>query len=153
MSDCPRAFSLSIFLLLLCMGWVSQSVLATERSYQFESTEQAERFEKITKRLRCVTCPNQSIADSQAPVAQTMREITVEMIRQDKSNDEIEQYFLERYGQYVLYQPKINTQTYLLWSGPLLFLIIGGIAVFSQCRRSNQLSNEPPKREQGDQRA
>lgn len=114
------ASSMSIMLL--------SSVLAVQDTYVFEHPSQQLAFERLSKKLRCVTCPNQSLADSHAPVAESMREQIHEMILNNVSEAEIEQHFLERYGDYVLYKPEFNANTWALWLGPLLFLL-AGIAV------------------------
>lgn len=109
-------------------------VHAAEEVYQFQNKEQRASFERLTKKLRCVTCPNQNLADSHAPVAESMRTQIHEMIWQGKSEAAIETYFLERFGDYVLYKPNLKNRTVFLWFGPVVFLLIGFIFIFRQMR-------------------
>lgn len=87
--------------------------------------EQHQSFQSLSKNLRCVTCPNQSLADSRAPVAESMREEIYEMVLKGMSEGQIKHYFVERYGEYVLYAPPFKLKTALLWMGPGILLMLG----------------------------
>lgn len=117
---------LSLAIVLACFFTIN--IMATTALDQAQQQE----FEAITKRLRCVTCPNQSIADSGAPIAESMREKVQELILAGQSKRQIEAYFVERYGDYVLYQPPVSYKTLGLWFAPAIFLLIGFIALFKQ---------------------
>lgn len=124
--------------------WAIFSVLnacAAQEIYSFQTKEQQIIFENLTKKLRCVTCPNQSLSDSYAPVAESMRAQIHEMIWLGKSEAQIEMYFLERYGDYVIYKPSFTNKTLFLWLGPLIFFAIGIIFISRQvCQmRSRQV--------------
>ncbi len=131
-------------ILLLC--FLSILFVATARAaievYQFNDTEKTERFKELTAELRCPKCQNQNIADSNAEIAQDLRTKLQEMLVADKSNDEIVQYMVDRYGDFVLYEPRVDPQTYLLWFGPILLLLIAFFVVFIIVRmRSKRQSN------------
>ena len=83
------------------------------------------RYEQLTNELRCLVCQNQNLADSNAELAVDLRRKTYEMVRQDKSESEIADYMVDRYGEFVLYRPPLNRNTLLLWAGPFLILLIG----------------------------
>jgi cytochrome c-type biogenesis protein CcmH len=91
----------------------------------FESPVKVQAYEQLIKELRCVTCPNQSIADSQAPVAQAMREDIFQRLAAGESSQSIRDYLLVRYGDYVLYRPRVKAATWFLWAGPFLLLGVG----------------------------
>jgi cytochrome c-type biogenesis protein CcmH len=130
--------------LLLC--FLSILFVATAQAaievYQFNDAEKTERFKQLTAELRCPKCQNQNIADSNAEIAQDLRTKLQEMLVADKSNDEIVQYMVDRYGDFVLYEPRVDPQTYLLWFGPILLLLIAFFVVFIIVRmRSKRQSN------------
>lgn len=97
----------------------------------------AARAVKLAEKLRCLVCQNQSIADSNAELAADLRRQISEQIKAGKTDSEILDYMVARYGDFVLYQPPIRTTTILLWTGPVLLLIIGFIVLvrFLRARR------------------
>jgi cytochrome c-type biogenesis protein CcmH len=101
----------------------------------FESPAQEERFRKLAGELRCVMCQNQSLADSNAGIAGDLRREIFDLMQAGRSDDEIKQFLSERYTDFVLYRPPLRANTVLLWFGPLLVLLGGGIAVFVIMRR------------------
>ncbi|MCS5709431.1 cytochrome c-type biogenesis protein CcmH [Candidatus Berkiella cookevillensis] len=113
---------------------LSQAV-AVQDTYVFENASQQLIFERLSRKLRCVTCPNQSLADSHAPVAESMREQIHEMILNNVPEAEIEQHFLDRYGDYVLYKPEFKANTWVLWLGPLVFLFAGLVILITHMNR------------------
>lgn len=92
--------------------------------YQFDNDEQQVRFKQLTADLRCPKCQNQNIADSNAEIARDLRTKIHQMLVADKSDQEIVDYMVERYGDFVLYQPRITAQTWLLWFGPAVLLVL-----------------------------
>lgn len=87
------------------------------------ATEQ--RYQKMLAELRCVVCQNQTIAESNAPLAQDLREQVRKQIAAGRSDAEIRQYLVERYSDFVLYRPPLRPRTLLLWFGPALLLLLG----------------------------
>lgn len=110
--------------------------------YQFEQPEQERRFRGLIEQLRCPKCQNQSISDSDADIAQDMRAQVSTMIRDGRSDEEIVQYFTDRYGDFVNYEPPVNAQTMILWAGPGVVFFIGLVLVIVQIRRARNLVQE-----------
>jgi len=106
--------------------------------YQFDDPEKEQRFQKLAFELRCPKCQNQNIADSNAEIAKDLRTKIQQMLIAEKSDTEIVDYMVERYGDFVLYEPRVKPQTYLLWYGPGLFLVLGLIAVVLIIRNRNK---------------
>lgn len=98
--------------------------------YQFDDPEKTVRFQRLTEELRCPKCQNQNIADSNAEIARDLRTKLQQMLTDNKSDDDIVQYMTDRYGDFVLYEPRVTAQTYLLWFGPFLLLAIALFIVF-----------------------
>jgi cytochrome c-type biogenesis protein CcmH len=122
---------------------MSTSILAQTAPVQeplvFENQEQQDRFNQLTEELRCLVCQNQTLADSDAPLAHDLRSEAHEMLLAGNSNDEIKQFMVERYGDFVLYRPPVQKNTYLLWLGPLLFLLGGALILRSNIKKRSAL--------------
>lgn len=103
--------------------------------YPFASPEDEARFERLTHELRCPKCQNQSIADSNAPIAQDLRKRTYELVREGRSDDEVVSYLKERYGEFITYKPAFNAVTALLWAGPFLLLALVVVVLLLRRRR------------------
>ena len=101
-----------------------QQLHAAEVMLEFDSPEQETRFEELLEELRCMVCQNQTLADSNARLARDLRDRTYNMVRSGKSNNEIIEHMVERFGDFVLYRPPLKKTTVLLWFGPVIFLII-----------------------------
>ena len=95
------------------------------------------RARDISKGLRCLVCQNQSIADSNADLASDLRRTVFEMIEAGRSDDEIVEFMVERYGEFVMYRPPLNAATVALWTGPMLLGIAGIAALIVLLRRRN----------------
>ncbi|MDO9105071.1 MAG: cytochrome c-type biogenesis protein CcmH [Methylovulum sp.] len=104
-------------------------------SRQFAHPEQQAAYETLISELRCLVCQNQTIADSNAELASDLRRQVYEMLQQGKSRDEIVQFMTDRYGDFVLYKPPFKAKTGLLWLGPVVFLLLGLMAVVWVVRR------------------
>ncbi len=104
---------------------VSATAHAAIDTYDFKDEAERERYRTLTEELRCPKCQNQNIADSNAPIAMDLREEIFRMLEDGKSNDEIVAYLVDRYGDFVRYNPPVNTTTLLLWYGPAGLLILG----------------------------
>jgi len=105
----------------------------------FESQQQQDRFNQLTQELRCVVCQNQNLADSDAPLAHDLRDEVYAMLQTGKSNEEIKQFLVQRYGDFVLYRPPVQTNTYLLWLAPLLILLGGAWVLRSNIKKRTAL--------------
>ena len=103
------------------------------------------RFHALTSTLRCVMCQNESLADSQAPIAHDLRREILELMRQGKSDAQIRDFLVARYGEFVLYKPRVEPATWLLWFGPLALFVVGGATVaFIVRRRAARLRAQSP---------
>jgi cytochrome c-type biogenesis protein CcmH len=102
---------------------------------QFNDRAEENRFHALTAELRCVMCQNQSLADSNAQIAHDMRREVLALMRQGKSDAEVKQFLVDRYGEFVLYRPEVAAHTWLLWFGPVLVLLGGAVLLVWIVRR------------------
>ena len=102
---------------------------------QVTDRAEAKRFHALTEELRCVKCQNQSLADSNAAIAQDLRLEVLDLMRQGKTDAEVKHYLVARYGEFVLYRPRVEPTTWLLWFGPAVVLLVGGFVVAGIVRR------------------
>lgn len=93
------------------------------------------RLKRLEEELRCLVCQNQSLADSNAPLAEDLRREVHGLAAAGKSDDEIKAFLVARYGDFVLYRPPVKSTTWLLWFGPLVLLIVGGMVWWQVARR------------------
>ncbi|OSZ72204.1 cytochrome C biogenesis protein CcmH [Sphingomonas sp. IBVSS1] len=105
---------------------------------------QEQRARTISKDLRCVVCQNQSIDDSDAPLARDLRLLVREQIAKGKSDAEVRDYVVARYGNFVLLKPPVEGDTLLLWAGPFAVLILGGLGVALWQRRKPATATDAP---------
>lgn len=105
----------------------------------FATTAQSEQYRVLITILRCPTCQNQNIAESNAPLARQLREQLIEHIRQGRSNREIISYFTERYGDYISYDPAFNRRTFALWLVPI-FAMLASLLWWLKRPKRQQLS-------------
>ena len=101
------------------------------------STEQIDES-KIHKNLRCLVCQGQSIADSNSDFAITLKMVVKDLIKKGKSEDEIYDFLSEKYGDWILYNPKLNAGNLLLWSLPYLVLVFGGVIIVFLIRKQSK---------------
>ena len=93
------------------------------------------RFQALARELRCLVCQNQDLADSDALLAKDLRREVFEMMRAGKSDIEIKAFLTQRYGDFVLYRPPVQANTWILWFGPLVVLLLGTAVVVRVVRR------------------
>ena len=108
---------------------------AVDVPMQFSDPAQAARYEALLAELRCLVCQNQSLADSNADLAQDLRQEVYHMVQSGDSDEKIIGFLVARYGDFVLYRPRVKPVTYLLWFGPAILLLIGGFVVVRFIRR------------------
>ncbi|HAU4928528.1 cytochrome c-type biogenesis protein [Aeromonas hydrophila] len=128
-----RMFIASL-LLLAGLGGAGQARAAID-VYTFDSDAQEQTFRELTKELRCPKCQNQDIADSNAGLAKDLRDKTYQMVREGKDKQEVVDYMVARYGNFILYNPPLMASTLILWLGPLLVIVIGVVMVVVRSRR------------------
>ena len=122
-------------LLLAAVLLLSAMAFARVEVHDFDSPEQEARYNNLIKELRCLVCQNQNIADSNAELAVDLRRKTYEMVRQNKSEQEITEFMVDRYGKFVQYDPPLDTETMLLWTGPFIILLVGVVLLIRTIRR------------------
>jgi cytochrome c-type biogenesis protein CcmH len=108
---------------VLCLLVWLAPVQASIEAYQFESAEMEADYNQLIKELRCLVCQNQNLAGSDADLARDLRRETYEMLNEGKSQQQVIDFMVERYGDFVLYRPQFKSTTYLLWLGPFLLLL------------------------------
>ncbi|MGD2166693.1 MAG: cytochrome c-type biogenesis protein CcmH [Gammaproteobacteria bacterium] len=115
-------FIAAVWILLPCAASFGQQPFET-----LSDPQQQARYAAIIQEVRCLTCLNRSIAESDTPLARDLRREIRELIESGASDDEVVSFLTERYGDFVLYRPPLRPRTYALWAAPILFLGIGAI--------------------------
>ncbi len=128
--------SLFILLLLMSLAWTPPAQ-AIQPDEILSNTGLETRARQISKDLRCVVCQNQSIDDSDAPLARDLRILVRERLVAGDSDQEVIDYVFSRYGDFVLLRPPVKGVTAVLWAGPLVFLLIGLIGIVVYFRRQS----------------
>ena len=131
------------FFIILFLFTVSLSAFAQKTDVQeplvFANQQQQERFNKLTEELRCLVCQNQNLADSDAPLAHDLRREVHEMVLAGRTNEQIKEFLVTRYGDFVLYRPPVQKNTYLLWLAPLVLLLLGALILRSSINKRSAL--------------
>lgn len=133
------------FIRLVFVSWlvlISQVSTAAIDTYEFEDELTRKRFQSMSAELRCPKCQNQNIADSNSPIAKDLRDELFRLLEAGASDKEIVDFMVTRYGEFVLYRPRISSQTYLLWYAPAALLVIGLFVVLVLTRRKKSLQKE-----------
>ena len=125
-------------ILIACLLSVSLCLQAAIETYQFDSPEQEVRFRQLGYELRCPKCQNQAIGDSDAEISGDLRAEVYRMLKDGATDDEIKGFMVARYGRYVLYNPPLDKHTLILWFGPAVLLILGGILVGLRIQQSKK---------------
>ena len=134
---------LTAILLGLCQVAATPVRAAVDLTDFGGNTELEERYQTLVTELRCLVCQNQTIADSNADLAKDLRREVRDMLVAGKTDDDIKDFMLERYGDFVLYKPPVKTTTVPLWVGPFVLLAIGLVVVAVMVlRRSRQVQPE-----------
>jgi cytochrome c-type biogenesis protein CcmH len=128
--------------LLACMA-LSHTARAVQPDEVLSDPKLEERARGISAELRCMVCQNQSIDDSNAPLARDLRLLVREQLMAGKSDDEIMSYLVERYGAFVLLKPPFEAATLVLWLSPVLVLLAGGLVLLYRVRRAPKLAVAP----------
>jgi cytochrome c-type biogenesis protein CcmH len=125
-------------LLLAALAWLAAGgAHAIDKDTAFDDPELNARYIALIREIRCPLCLNESIADSSAPIAADLRREVRRLMSEGATNEEIRDFLSERYGDFVLYRPRVNPVTYALWVGPFIFLLVGGFAFWRVARARN----------------
>jgi len=123
----------------LCFLLFTPSLQAAIESYEFESTQMEADYYRLVRELRCLVCQNQNLAGSNADLAKDLRRQTYELLAQGKTPDQVAQYMVDRYGDFVLYRPRLKRDTLLLWFGPFVMLVLVLWLVIRAIRKKQNL--------------
>ncbi|HCX86838.1 MAG TPA: cytochrome c-type biogenesis protein CcmH [Gammaproteobacteria bacterium] len=124
---------------ILILG-LSSPAPAVIETYEFSDPAQEARYQNMIAELRCLVCQNQNLADSNAGLAKDLRARTYEMISAGATDDEIVEFMVARYGDFVLYRPPLRLRTVLLWLGPFAILLVALGIFFFTVRKSRAVS-------------
>jgi cytochrome c-type biogenesis protein CcmH len=147
MSSTATELNRKVFLTLISIGVLLWSLLLPNTTYsqvdtfEFDTEEQQNRFRTLSDELRCPMCQNSSLSGSTGGVAEDLRREVHRMIMEGVSDSEIIQFMFERYGDFILFRPRLTAGTVFLWFGPLLFLFIGGLFAFGIWRRARKITD------------
>jgi cytochrome c-type biogenesis protein CcmH len=131
---------LGILAALLCV----QIAFAIDTAPAFDDPQMQDRYERLSRELRCLVCRSETIADSNAELARDLRRQLRELMAAGKSDQEIISYMTDRYGDYVLYKPPLQPRTILLWAAPVLLLLGGVAAAAVVIMRKSRLPDTDP---------
>jgi len=126
---------MKVIILALCTVFMSWHVQARFEIHEFANEQMEEDYNVLVKELRCTVCQNQNLADSNAELAQDMRILVYKKLKEGNSKDQIVEFLVKRYGDFVIYRPPVKATTFLLWVGPLLFVLVAALIVFLNIRR------------------
>ena len=121
-----------LVVLLACAGAAHAQAI---EPLPFANHAQEVRFQHLTRELRCLVCQNENLADSNAELARDLRLEVFKLMQQGKTDEQIKQYLVARYSTFVLYNPPLQPGTVLLWFGPALILVAGGLVVLVAVRK------------------
>ena len=124
---------------LLLLGFFAVPAVAIDTGLAFEDPELQARYEDITGQVRCLQCQNESLRSSNATLAGDLRREIRRMLEEGMTDAEIYDFLVERYGEFVLYRPKMSGKTLLLWIAPGVLLLFGGGLMFNILRRRSAL--------------
>lgn len=128
---------ISQLILLAAFSISMATVAAPIETFQFDSPETEKIFHKLSEEIRCLVCQNQNIAESNADLAKDLRLEIYTMLSEGKTEDEIVDFMVERYGDYVLYRPPFKPMTWLLWFGPIIAFAFGLVFVVRYMKSQN----------------
>ena len=122
-------------IVMLCSALISCSVLAIDTGRAFEDDELQARYEEIIAEVRCVQCQNQTIKDSNVQIASDLRREIRRLIGEGKTDAEVYDFLVQRYGEFVLYRPPMSGFTLFLWLAPGALVLVGGFVVVRIVRK------------------
>ncbi|PFG45960.1 cytochrome c-type biogenesis protein CcmH [Vibrio sp. ES.051] len=139
-----------LILAVLAAMTLSLAAHAAIEVYEFENLEQEQQFKELSHTLRCPKCQNNTISDSNAELAQDLRHKVYEMTKDGKSKEEIVDYMIARYGNFVTYNPPFTVATAILWLGPLA-VVLGGFGLIVLRSRKSKVKAVTSSSEQWDE--
>lgn len=132
-------FSIIVFFSLL------SPLHAAIETHDFKDAQTEKDYKALIDELRCLVCQNQNLSGSDAPLAKDLRDQAYNMLQQGKSRDEVIEYMVNRYGNFVLYRPPLESNTLILWIGPFALLLIVLVVVMLRIKRTRSV--EAPEKQ------
>jgi cytochrome c-type biogenesis protein CcmH len=129
---------------MLALGVAAPAAVAVEPDEMLDDPTLEQRAREISRDLRCVVCQNENIDESNADMARDMRILVRDRLLEGDTNQDVKQYLVDRYGDYVLLQPPFKPTTYVLWFGPALILLAAAGTAFAFYRRKAAAPPTPP---------
>jgi cytochrome c-type biogenesis protein CcmH len=136
-----RLFPALLFVWLL-LGALPASATSTLEAFKFATEAEELHFKDLIAEIRCLVCQNQSLADSDAELAHDLRAEVYEMVQEGRSDAEIIDFLVKRYGDFVLYKPPLKPKTWFIWFGPFVLLAIAGFLLVRALRRQRQVERD-----------
>ena len=131
---------LSIVIIFVMIQFISKNSYSVEPEEFLQNPKQEMRARDISKNIRCLVCQNQSIDDSSAPLAKDLRTLIRTKVQENETDEEIYKFLTDRFGDFILLKPPLKISTFLLWSLPFVFVIIGIFILFVHNKKSKKLS-------------
>jgi len=131
---------LSIVIIFVMIQFISKNSYSVEPEEFLQNPKQEISARNISKNIRCLVCQNQSIDDSSAPLAKDLRALIRIKVQENDTDEEIYKFLTDRYGDFILLKPPFKISTFLLWSLPFVFVIIGIFILFVHNKKSKKLS-------------
>ena len=131
---------LSIVIIFVMIQFISKNSYSVEPEEFLQNPKQEMRARNISKNIRCLVCQNQSIDDSSAPLAKDLRALIRIKVQENDTDEEIYKFLTDRYGDFILLKPPFKISTFLLWSLPFVFVVIGIFILFVHNKKSKKLS-------------
>ena len=131
---------LSIVIIFVMIQFISKNSYSVEPEEFLQNPKQEMRARNISKNIRCLVCQNESIDDSSAPLAKDLRALIRIKVQENDTDEEIYKFLTDRYGDFILLKPPFKISTFLLWSLPVVFVIIGIFILFLHNKKSRKLS-------------
>jgi cytochrome c-type biogenesis protein CcmH len=141
-SKLAKRFQLLLSIILLNVFWLCNVNASPVDTFEFKDKATQVRFQILSKELRCPKCQNQNLADSNSKIAVDLRKSLYNLLQEGKTDQEIIDFMVYRYGDFVLYRPQLNKQTYILWFAPLIIIfafIIGVLLVLRKRSKAKQI--------------
>ena len=131
-------------ILILAVVVSLAGIMIAKEAQPAEDPQIEQRMRALTQQLRCLVCQNETLADSQADLAEDLRRQIREQMKAGKSDQEIIAFLTQRYGDFVLYKPPVKATTYLLWFGPFVLLLMGIAVLYRYLKRRRELIHDQP---------
>ena len=129
-------------LLMLCLAAGMGIAQAAIEAYEFDNAQMEADYNRLIDELRCLVCQNQNLAESDADLARDLRRETYEMLSEGRTPDEVTDFMVQRYGDFVLYRPQFKSSTYLLWLGPFLLMLAALVYLVRRLRATGTTTAE-----------